>query len=781
MNIDREGSVSIIKDRLFFLLGIFLFLNSLKFLIVEYFIIPPGSNSAYSWLTKFIVYFIVNSTIIFIALRFKSTFFFVALYLLQAIYLFTNLAFFISFGLPFHARQFFQQFFEGASLIRHLAVPLHAKEFIIFIDTPVFIFMSHFYQKINKLVTSALIPAGLLQKLFLIFLTCSLLFSLKSYKIDVTKSEDRIINRFGLFTSDLLDFLVNSSEEETIKKIRYGQNLMVNNKISEKLCNIICIQVESLDADVVNYKYKGRNITPFLHELSSQCIYYPYLVSFRSKGSTSDVEFSIINSGILSSETLLSTLKSYNFPNSLVKRLRGKHFYSAAFHNNVGRFFNREKVLLKMGFNDFYDMGRMNLPESGWGAADADMLDYVKEKLKTQKSPFFYYIITMSSHEPFSNVRRYYTNELYGDLENSITKNYLTSLSYVDNCLNDFILFIKNNVADTYIFIFGDHASELGIDYLFKNSYVPLFIITPDNREFTEQRKVVSGLDLAPTILYASGINFKIQTNGVNLLDSSIKKNWIKYADVSIFSNFKNTDNLEYIPKDNIGFIMPFLIPQAGGNAEGYLYTNSLEAINYSYSRGAKFMEIDVEWTSDEQLVLLHDWEETIKRLFQVQPKKYSLKEFKSFNMINKLTQLDFNDLVNWLYDRPSTFIVTDIKRDNINALAFISRQYPQIQSRLIPQIYDFDEYDKITNLGYKKIILTLYKSNYSDKEIIEFVRSHPVAAVTMPVWRAETNLPRELDALGIFVYAHTVNDTALMEELSKNGVKGFYSDMIQP
>ena len=98
----------------------------------------------------------------------------------------------------------------------------------------------------------------------------------------------------------------------------------------------------------------------------------------------------------------------------------------------------------------------MHLKEIGWCAPDHEMLNFVKEKLKLQKTPFFYYIITMSSHEPFQLVQQYYHNELYDDIKNREIKGYLNSFSYVDYILNDFVTFVRNNFRNTYIFIYGD-------------------------------------------------------------------------------------------------------------------------------------------------------------------------------------------------------------------------------------------------------------------------------------------------------------------------------------
>ena len=92
--------------------------------------------------------------------------------------------------------------------------------------------------------------------------------------------------------------------------------------------------------------------------------------------------------------------------------------------------------------------------------------------------------------------------------------------------MNDFVTFVRNNFRNTYIFIYGDHnAFSLRdhSDIAFENLGVPLFIITPDNKTYRENKEIASFLDLGQTILYASGINFKVMTQGANLLKFPIE------------------------------------------------------------------------------------------------------------------------------------------------------------------------------------------------------------------------------------------------------------------
>ena len=83
--------------------------------------------------------------------------------------------------------------------------------------------------------------------------------------------------------------------------------------------------------------------------------------------------------------------------------------------------------------------------------------------------------------------------------------------------------------------------------------------------------------------------------------------------------------------------------------------------------------------------------------------------------MKNNLTPLSFAGLADWLHAHPGATIVTDVKDDNLRALKKIAADYPDLIDRVIPQIYAFEEYEPVWNMGYRNIILTLYVKNYPD------------------------------------------------------------------
>jgi phosphoglycerol transferase MdoB-like AlkP superfamily enzyme len=211
----------------------------------------------------------------------------------------------------------------------------------------------------------------------------------------------------------------------------------------------------------------------------------------------------------------------------MISALQKRSYQTAAFHGNEGEFFNRNVAFPKMGFKKFYDIRSMKLEHKGWGAPDNQVVAFVENHLKKAQEPFIYYFITMSSHEPFTAAKMYYVDNEYKDIEDETVRNYFNSMSYVDQSIMHMVRYVQSSFKNTYILIYGDHAPNIESaayrdasfkigDRLFE--FVPLFILTPDNRRYVETKKVASMLDIAPSVLQESGVEFKIKSDGENLM-----------------------------------------------------------------------------------------------------------------------------------------------------------------------------------------------------------------------------------------------------------------------
>ena len=514
-----------------FVIVIFILLNALKISLFNYYIIPNADK----WMLRYkllltILLLIITYPILF---KFKSRVLFVVFYLLQILYILVNLSYYLYFHNYLHIEQVLSNFYEGFTAVQNASSPKSPLLLVAMIDLPFFIYLAFRYFRVNRLKQK-------LKGVIVIAILCALCImafteyghyrennSLYHIVKSMYSGEARIVQRYGTLVNNIVSIYQSSGTEELINSFNYGRE-QINETETATKPNIFILQVESMDAAVVNHKYGDSFVMPYMNSLTKGSVYYPYMLSYHMGGGTSDSEFSIVNS----LEPLVGypsiKLTAYNSPNSFISRLAQAAYEVNAFHGNTGRFYNRDVAFHKYGFKEFYDIVKMGMRDVGWGAPDTQVFDYALEKSRMAQNPFLTYIITMSSHGPFTNVSNYYNNKAYNDIEDSTVRNYFNSMSYVDDSIKTFVQSVKEEYDNAYIYIFGDHTPNIKSG-LFKQSsftqdgkffeFVPLFVITPDNRVYSEQKIAASFLDIAPTVLYASGIPFSIKSDGADLLN----------------------------------------------------------------------------------------------------------------------------------------------------------------------------------------------------------------------------------------------------------------------
>lgn len=224
---------------------------------------------------------------------------------------------------------------------------------------------------------------------------------------------------------------------------------------------------------------------------------------------------------------------------------------------------------------------------------------------------------------------------------------------------------------------------------------------------------------------------------------------------------------------------LPRLIAHGGGQVASRSVTNSLQALDHASAAGLSVIELDLAWTRDQHLVLIHDWGPTYQRLFSRRSGVPNQVDFNNLSMNFGLTQLDFDQLVAWLSRHPDRYVITDIKGNHIRGLSYMAKRADHL-ARLIPQVHSNEELELASRLGFPNVILTLYGNRLTDAEILSLVRCHRLAAVAMSVSRVTNgSLARELAAEGVCVYAHSVNHLPLFDYLRTLGVVGIYSDRL--
>ena len=263
----------------------------------------------------------------------------------------------------------------------------------------------------------------------------------------------------------------------------------------------------------------------------------------------------------------------------------------------------------------------------------------------------------------------------------------------------------------------------------------------------------------------------------------SINKNSFILAE----ENNKLIDNIKPLTEHRI---IAHALGAIVDNDNIYTYTNSLDAFISNYKKGYRAFEVDITFSKDNELVLVHDWNSAISITKNNKFKlKLTHKEWKESKIYNKYSTMDINDLLNLLNVYNDIYFITDTKftyiKETFNIFTKIKnladKVNPLILNRIVPQIYNPKMLETIYSIyPFPNIIYTLYKNIQTINEIIDFVKIHPcIKIVTMRKNMATKDFVNNLNSIGKKVYIHTINNFNEVLDLSKNGIHGIYSDYL--
>lgn len=373
---------------------------------------------------------------------------------------------------------------------------------------------------------------------------------------------------------------LSANKENTIKTYLESKSTTTQNmRDAMQGKNLIVIQVEALQQFAINSKVNGVEVTPNLNKWLKSTMYFDNYYYQIASGGTSDAEFMSNNSLYPAAQGAAYYLYAGNVYNSLPKELKDSGYTTSALHGYNQTFWNRNVMYKQLGFDNFYSENDFNLNETvGMGISDKSFLTQSIDKLKNLKQPYYAFMITLSSHFPYDDVKNYGDFNV-GEYEGTLLGNYLKAIHYTDQQLGMFLdeLDREGISQNSVIALYGDHyaipksdISELekfvGVnnmnDYQWmKYQKVPLMIHFP-NSEFKGVNSIAAGqMDLYPTLANMFGLPSKdllgkdmlnSSTGTVNFRDGSFtdgKSFYVattnSYFDVSTEQKISETDTLK--------------------------------------------------------------------------------------------------------------------------------------------------------------------------------------------------------------------------------------------
>ena len=237
------------------------------------------------------------------------------------------------------------------------------------------------------------------------------------------------------------------------------------------------------------------------------------------------------------------------------------------------------------------------------------------------------------------------------------------------------------------------------------------------------------------------------------------------------------------------------LVAHALGAIEDKKETNSKEAFIHSWENGYKVMEADFSFTSDNILVVRHDFDQD--SYYNLEQKVNGSTEMNSGRFSNekinfRYTPITATQLLTLLAEYEDVYLITDTKYTDtqriqkeftaiVNAAKAMGKE--DILNRIVVQIYNTEMLDTVKQIyPFTNWIYTLYQTpNPNYDEIAAFCANNGIDVVTVNYEAVKKENIQKLTAKGIRVYAHTVNRMLDFKMMLEAGCYGIYTDYIKP
>lgn len=222
----------------------------------------------------------------------------------------------------------------------------------------------------------------------------------------------------------------------------------------------------------------------------------------------------------------------------------------------------------------------------------------------------------------------------------------------------------------------------------------------------------------------------------------------------------------------------PLIIAHAGGGYEGRVYTDSIAALNASYVKGYRFLEMDIIATSDGKLVCGHDWKRISESLGL--PGRNAALSYAEFTAsTSEQRPCTLQELADWMRAHPDAYLIADMKSRDLKYYQVLFEAIPDAAERVIAEIWHSGHYEGVKALGFKYLIGVVFDMG---AELQAMMQKDVFAVATdAPIYRENTLIDELARRHGRPLLVFTVNACAEMKRMYEKGASGFYTDFIAP
>jgi lipoteichoic acid synthase len=247
-----------------------------------------------------------------------------------------------------------------------------------------------------------------------------------------------------------------------LKKNRVGANMEYFGQAKGK--NVFIFHLESFQQFLINYRVNGQEVTPNINKFyaDSNTLSFDNFFNQVGQGKTSDAETMLENSLFgLPSGSVMTSYGTSNTFQALPAMLDQRGYTTAAFHGDVGSFWNRDNTYKSWGYQyffseDYYD-NKTNY-SIGYGLKDKIFLQQSAKYIEQLPQPFYAKLITVTNHYPYEidkqnqNIEKTTTGDKTVD-------GYVQTARYLDDAFGEFMSYLKKVglYDNSMIVVYGDH------------------------------------------------------------------------------------------------------------------------------------------------------------------------------------------------------------------------------------------------------------------------------------------------------------------------------------
>lgn len=269
----------------------------------------------------------------------------------------------------------------------------------------------------------------------------------------------------------------------------------------EKRLNVVLITVESLSAEFLGSFGNTQGITPHLDALARDSLFFTNLYA---TGTRTDRGLEAITLSVPPTAGRSLVKRPHNENLFSLGQVFRDHGYRTAFlYGGYGYFDNMNYFFSHNGF-DVVDRNAIPAEaihfENVWGVADEDLYTQALKEIDATHAagkPFFGLVMTTSNHRPYTYPDGRIDIPSPGKREGVV--------KYTDYAIHDFLERARSKpwFDDTLFVIVADHcAKSAGKEALTAAHYrIPMFVYSPRHIAAAKVDRLVSQIDIAPTLL----------------------------------------------------------------------------------------------------------------------------------------------------------------------------------------------------------------------------------------------------------------------------------------